>query len=56
MDLVTQNLMASFKAEECLPNGIDEAVLLEYFVNFCAVSSEYGEEFDVEELHPVVVK
>lgn len=51
MDLVTQNLMASFKGEESLPAGIDEAVLLEHFVNFCAVSSEYGEEFDVEELH-----
>jgi len=51
MDLVTQNLMASFKNEESLPAGIDDAVLLEHFVNFCAVSNEYGEEFDVEELH-----
>jgi len=47
MDLVTQNLMASFKNEESLPVGIDDAVLFEHFVNFCAVSNEYGEEFDV---------
>lgn len=51
MDLVTQNLMASFKNEESLPVGIDDAVLFEHFVNFCAVSNEYGEEFDVEDLH-----
>lgn len=51
MDLVTQNLMASFKSEESLPAGMDDAVLLEHFVNFCSVSTEYGEEFDVEDLH-----
>jgi hypothetical protein len=51
MDLVTQNLMASFKAEESLPVSTEDALLLEHFVNFCAVSKEYGEEFDVEDLH-----
>ena len=51
MDLVTQNLMAAFKAEESLPEKMDDATVLEHFVNFCAVSNEYGEEFDVEDLH-----
>ena len=51
MDLVTQNLVAAFKAEESLPSKTDDAVVLEHFVNYCAVSSEYGEEFDVEDLH-----
>lgn len=51
MDLVTQNLVAAFKAEESLPAKTDEATVLEHFVNYCAVSNEYGEEFDVEDLH-----
>lgn len=51
MDLVTQNLLASFAQEESLPSDLDESVLFEHFVNFSAVSTEYGEEFDVEELH-----
>lgn len=51
MDLVTQNLVAAFKAEESLPSKTDDAVVLEHFVNYCAVSIEYGEEFDVEDLH-----
>lgn len=51
MDLVTQSLLTSFKSEESLPASIDEAVLLEHFVNFCAVSNEYSEEFDVEDVH-----
>lgn len=51
MDLVTQSLLASFAAEESLPGSLDEATLFEHFVNFSAVSAEYGDEFDVEELH-----
>ena len=51
MDLVTKNLMASFKSEESLSAGMEDAVLFEHFVNFCAVSTEYGEEFDVEDIH-----
>ena len=50
MDLVTQSLMSSFK-EESLPKNLDQAEVFEHFVNFCAVSTEYGEEFDVEEIH-----
>lgn len=51
MDLVTQNLVAAFKAEESLPEKIEDSTVLEHFVNYCAVSNEYGEEFDVEDLH-----
>ncbi len=51
MDLVTQNLIAAFKAEESLSEKIDDPTVLEHFVNYCAISNEYGEEFDVEELH-----
>ena len=51
MDLVTQNLLASFAQEESLPSDLEDSVLFEHFVNFSAVSTEYGEEFDVEELH-----
>jgi hypothetical protein len=51
MDLVTQSLLASFTNEESLPADLDEAVLFEHFVNFVAVSNEYGDEFDVEDLH-----
>jgi hypothetical protein len=43
--------MNTFQAEECLSAKISEADLFEHFVNFCAVSNEYGEEFDVEEIH-----
>lgn len=38
MDLVTQNLMAAFKAEESLPEKMDDATVLEHFRNFRAVS------------------
>ena len=51
MDLVTKNLVVAFKAEESLPLNTDDATVLEHFVNYCAVSNEYGEEFDVEDLH-----
>lgn len=51
MDLVTQSLMSSFKSEESLPADIDDSVLFEHFVNFCAVSNEYGEEFDIDDIH-----
>lgn len=51
MDLVTKNLVSSFREEESLPDNIDEALLFEHFSNFCVVSHEYGEEFDVEDVH-----
>jgi hypothetical protein len=51
MDLVTQSLLSSFRAEESLPSKMDEPTLFEHFVNYCSVSKEYGDEFDVEDIH-----
>lgn len=51
MDLVTQNLLTSFRGEESLPDDLEESTLFEHFVNYCAVSNEYGDEFDVEDIH-----
>jgi hypothetical protein len=51
MDLVTKNLVSSFKDEESLPDDIDDATLFEHFANFCVVSQDYGEEFDVDDVH-----
>jgi hypothetical protein len=51
MDLVTKNLVSSFKDEESLPVDTDEATLFEHFANFCVVSQDYGEEFDVDDVH-----
>lgn len=51
MDLVTQSLLTSFRQEESLSDDIDEPTVLEHFVNFISVSSEYSDEFDVEDIH-----
>lgn len=51
MDLVTQSLLSSFKKEESFPADIDESILFEHFVNYCTVSNDYGDEFDVKDIH-----
>ena len=51
MDIVTKNLLKTFQAEESLQDEQNEAVLFEHFANFCALANEYGEEFDVEDIH-----
>jgi hypothetical protein len=51
MDLVTQNLIKTFVEEESLQTETDESVVFEHFANYCTVSSEYGDEFDVEDVH-----
>lgn len=51
MDLVTQSLLSSFRGEESLPEDLEESVLFEHFVNYCTISNEYGDEFDVEDIH-----
>ncbi|MEQ9106093.1 MAG: AIPR family protein [Limnobacter sp.] len=43
--------MNTFQVEESLPPKIPEPELFEHFVNFCVISNEYGEEFDVDEVH-----
>lgn len=50
MDLVTKNLVTAFTQEESLTEP-DDAILFEHFANFCVVSAEYGEEFDIEDIH-----
>lgn len=51
MDLVTQSLLSSFRNEESLSDNLDESVLFEHFVNYCAIANDYGDEFDVEDIH-----
>jgi len=51
MDLVTRSLLNTFQEEESLQDQKDDALLFEHFSNFCAVANEYGEEFDVEDIH-----
>ncbi len=51
MDLVTSSLLKTFQAEESLQDEKNGAVLFEHFANFCALANEYGEEFDVEDVH-----
>lgn len=51
MDLVTQNLVNSFKQEQGFPDDIDNSTLFEHFVNYCVVSKEYADDFEVEDVH-----
>jgi hypothetical protein len=51
MDLVTKNLVDTFKNQQNLADDIDGSTLFEHFANFCVVSKEYTEEFDVEDIH-----
>ncbi|MEG4917473.1 AIPR family protein [Microcoleus sp. B7-D4] len=50
MDIVTQNLVNSFKQEQGFPENIPDSTLFEHFVNYCVVSKEYSEEFQVEDI------
>jgi hypothetical protein len=51
MDLVTQNLVNAFKENHGFPNDLDDATLFEHFANYCAVSREYVDEFEIEDVH-----
>jgi hypothetical protein len=51
MDLVTQNQMMTFSAQQGLTDAMDEPVLFEYFATFCSVSSEHSDDFEIEGLH-----
>ena len=51
MDLVTKNLINTFKIQQDFPESIESSVLFEHFANFCVVSKEYTEEFEVEDVH-----
>src|SRR5690606_38513591 len=51
MDLVTKSLINTFQEEESLQHESDPSVVFEHFANFCIVANEYGDEFDVEDIH-----
>ena len=51
MDLVTSNLVQTFKADEGFDNSTTSDVLFEHFANFCVLSHEYTDEFDLEDIH-----
>ena len=53
MDLVTSNLMSPFKTENIFPDDTESSTLFEHFVNYCVVSKEYADDFDVESLSVV---
>lgn len=51
MDLVTSNLVQTFKTDEGFDNSTPSDVLFEHFANFCVLSHEYTDEFDLEDIH-----
>jgi hypothetical protein len=51
MDLVTKNLVDTFKKEQGFLDDIDESIIFEHFVNFCVISKEYTDEFEVLDVH-----
>lgn len=51
MDLVTSNLVQTFKTEEGFDDATKPDVLFEHFANFCVLSHEYTDEFDLDDIH-----
>ena len=51
MDLVTHNLVETFKVDEGFDGATKPEVLFEHFANFCVLSHEYTDEFDLEDIH-----
>ena len=51
MDIVTKNLIDNFRKQESLEEDVSESVLFEHFSNYCIVSNQYGEEFDLDDVH-----
>jgi hypothetical protein len=51
MDIVTKNLLKTFRAEESLSSNVEEDVLFEYFANYCILAKEYSEEFSLDDVH-----
>jgi hypothetical protein len=50
MDLVTTNLVSTFRQQQGFPDNMDVPTVFEHFANFCVASKEYPDEFDVEDL------
>lgn len=51
VDRITNAFVETFRNEQTLPADTDPAVLLEHFANYCVVSDEYDDEFDIHEVH-----
>ncbi|MVM37146.1 AIPR protein [Spirosoma sp. HMF3257] len=51
MDLVTGSLLNTFKSEQGFDDSVDQPTIFEHFANFCVVTYEHSDDFDVEELH-----
>jgi hypothetical protein len=50
LDLVTTNLVDSFRVQHGFPETLGLPTLFEHFANFCVASKEYPDEFDVEDI------
>jgi hypothetical protein len=50
MDRVTKSLMETFREEQSL-GQLEEALLFEYFADYCVVSDAYEDEFDISDVH-----
>ncbi len=50
MDLITQNLLGSFRKEQGFLEDIDVPTLFEHFANYCVAASEYDEDFELENI------
>lgn len=51
MDLVTKSLLDSFMKEEGFPERLDNPILFEHFANYCIVSKDYPNDFEIEDIH-----
>jgi hypothetical protein len=51
MDLVTKNLMDTFKKEQGFLDDIEESIIFEHFANYCVISKEYTDEFEISDVH-----
>jgi len=47
MDRITKSYLETFQAEQSLPD-VEESTLFELFADYCVVTDEYDEEFDVD--------
>lgn len=50
MDLITKNLISTFQHQQGFSDNIDPSVLFEHFSNYCVVSREYTDEFEIEDI------
>ena len=51
LDLVTTNLVNSFRQQYGFPENVDLPTLFEHFANFCVASKEYSDEFEIGRAH-----